>query len=104
MKIIRITILILFLLTVLPITNSSSDGSNHSQRISLDYNVKKELTQINYQIYINELDDFIEYGFPGNGSEENPFIIENYEISNLDVHGIAIYNVDQYFIIRNCVL
>jgi len=103
-KTIRITTLILFLLIVLPITNSSSVGSNHSQRTSLDYNVKKELTQINYQIYINELDDFIEYGFPGNGSEQNPFIIENYEIRDLDVHGITIYNVDQYFIIRNCVL
>ncbi len=42
-------------------------------------------------------------GWTGNGSQENPYIIENYEITPpYNGAGIYIGNTTKYFIIRNC--
>ena len=49
-------------------------------------------------------DDFNSYSFPGNGSESNPFIIENYEIITSNGKGISITGTTKYFVIRNCYL
>ncbi|WP_455392586.1 right-handed parallel beta-helix repeat-containing protein [[Eubacterium] cellulosolvens] len=38
----------------------------------------------------------------GAGSQGNPYVIENWSISASSSYGIRIYNVDVYFIIRNC--
>ena len=56
-------------------------------------------------IYIDENDDFtLENGVvAGNGTRENPYIIEGWEINACNVYdGIFIRNTDAYFIIRNC--
>lgn len=55
-------------------------------------------------IYINGNDDFIpENGvIAGNGTKENPYIIEGWEINASNTDGIRIENTDAYFIIRNC--
>lgn len=47
-------------------------------------------------------DDFINYGFSGEGSKENPYLIENLEIITEYIYGINIKNTDKYFVIRNC--
>ncbi len=42
-------------------------------------------------------------GFPGTGSELDPYIIENYEINVLlDDFGIYIQNTTKHFVIQNC--
>ncbi|MCG3217292.1 MAG: hypothetical protein KAS63_11225, partial [Candidatus Heimdallarchaeota archaeon] len=41
-------------------------------------------------ILIDSDDDFITYGFPGNGTEINPYIIENYNIITTTENGISI--------------
>ncbi len=41
-------------------------------------------------------------GWPGDGSQKNPYIIQNYEINALSDDGIRIENTSVYFIIRNC--
>ena len=42
-------------------------------------------------------------GWAGNGTEADPYIIENYEIdANGGAYGIWVVNVDLYFVIRNC--
>ena len=46
--------------------------------------------------------NFSDYGFPGNGSAVNPFIIENYNITTNDEIGISILDTTKFFIIRNC--
>ncbi|MBY9000691.1 MAG: right-handed parallel beta-helix repeat-containing protein, partial [Candidatus Heimdallarchaeota archaeon] len=46
--------------------------------------------------------DFIDYGFPGSGTEEEPYRIENYNITTLAFNGIRIENTTKYFIIQNC--
>ncbi len=48
-------------------------------------------------------------GWAGDGSEGNPYIIENYDVNaseatDDDAAGIKIENTDVYFIIRNCVI
>jgi parallel beta-helix repeat protein len=37
----------------------------------------------------------------GEGTKDNPYIIENYFIANTSGHGVEIRNTDKYFIIRN---
>ncbi|MFW9917670.1 MAG: nitrous oxide reductase family maturation protein NosD [Candidatus Thorarchaeota archaeon] len=38
----------------------------------------------------------------GSGSENNPFILENWDILARDIHGISIANTTAFFIIQNC--
>ncbi|NHJ39334.1 MAG: hypothetical protein FK731_04820 [Asgard group archaeon] len=45
---------------------------------------------------------FDKYDFPGIGTKEEPFIIENYYIVTADNYGIYIWNTTKYFIIQNC--
>ena len=45
-------------------------------------------------------DDFAP--FPGTGSQINPYIIENYNITTTDYSGIYVSSTTKYFIIRNC--
>ncbi len=52
-------------------------------------------------IHIDEDSDFT--AFPGSGTEEDPYIIENYNItSDVEVCGINISATTKFFIIRNC--
>jgi parallel beta-helix repeat protein len=48
--------------------------------------------------------DFVNYGFPGNGTESNPFVIEGLNISSGDESCISISNVIVSFVVRNCIL
>ena len=43
-------------------------------------------------------------GWAGDGTEGNPYIIENYDIDASSAIGIYIRNTDVYFIIRNCAI
>ncbi|MHA1979058.1 MAG: right-handed parallel beta-helix repeat-containing protein [Candidatus Hodarchaeales archaeon] len=60
--------------------------------------------QIHDPIHIDDPSDFGVYGFPGSGSEADPFIISGYSISNPSGHGIEIQNITSYFTICNNVL
>jgi parallel beta-helix repeat protein len=55
-------------------------------------------------IIIESNADFISYGFPGNGTIENPYIIENFRIGATGSNsvGISISNINAYFIVKNC--
>ena len=46
--------------------------------------------------------DFITYGFPGLGTAEDPYLIENYNITTNSEIGIYIEDTTKYFVIRNC--
>ncbi|MHA2209385.1 MAG: NosD domain-containing protein [Candidatus Thorarchaeota archaeon] len=48
--------------------------------------------------------DFVNYGFPGNGTESNPFVIEGLNISSEEASCISISNVIVSFVLRNCIL
>ncbi|MCG2826563.1 MAG: right-handed parallel beta-helix repeat-containing protein [Thermoplasmatales archaeon] len=56
-------------------------------------------------IYINGNDDFVvgQNGVvSGNGTESEPYIIENWDIDSSSDYGIAVTNTNAYFIIQNC--
>jgi hypothetical protein len=57
-----------------------------------------------YTIYIDENSDFENYGFPGTGSQANPYRIENYEIIADNCNLIHIQDTTAYFNISNCKL
>ena len=57
-------------------------------------------------IHINGNSDFASQagseGWAGDGSQKNPYVIQNYEINAFSEDGIRIENTSVYFIIRNC--
>ncbi len=55
-------------------------------------------------IYITSNEDFNEYEFPGDGTEENPYIIENYTYFDYGLSGIYISGVSKSVIIRNNII
>ena len=63
---------------------------------------------LNYEthdpIFITSTQDFIDYGFSGNGASGTPFIIANYSIFAAIGNCIEIKNINDYFIIENCYL
>ena len=48
--------------------------------------------------------DFKAYNFPGKGTADDPYIIENYNIDTTSARGIYITDTTKHFIIRNCVI
>jgi parallel beta-helix repeat protein len=54
------------------------------------------------QIAIAHDSDFIDYGFPGTGSAEDPYRIEKYNITEPNHLGIVILYTTKHFVIRNC--
>ena len=66
----------------------------------------KLMSQLSHlPIRINSNADFAAYGFPGNGTAGNPWLIENYEI-NGSGYGYCIYigNTTDEFVVRECYL
>ncbi|MCE7743196.1 MAG: hypothetical protein GOP50_12165 [Candidatus Heimdallarchaeota archaeon] len=49
-------------------------------------------------------EDFTGYNLPGKGTLENPYRIENYNITTDDLYCIYIINTTKYFLIENCYL
>ncbi len=57
-------------------------------------------------IEIESDEDFITHSFPGNGSQNNPYIIKDYTISasGSSSIGISISNTNSFFVIKNCLV
>ncbi|MHA1200399.1 MAG: right-handed parallel beta-helix repeat-containing protein [Candidatus Heimdallarchaeaceae archaeon] len=69
--------------------------------------------KIDAPIVITSDEDFLKYDFTGNGTKDNPFLIEDLEIINEQTrtsplfshpYGIYITNTSKHFIIQNCVI
>ena len=72
----------------------AEDYSNSSPRFS---------TTIE-RLTIESDEDFISYGFPGNGTEESPYLIDSYIVRSgfNESSDFYITNVTKHFIIQNC--
>ncbi|MCG3217293.1 MAG: right-handed parallel beta-helix repeat-containing protein [Candidatus Heimdallarchaeota archaeon] len=73
--------------------------------ITDDNQVNEELVKAYTQhesIMITHDDNFTYYGFSGNGTVVDPYVIENYYISTIDEYGIGIEFTTKHFVIRNC--
>ena len=53
-------------------------------------------------IFIIHDNNFTDYGIPGNGTIDNPYVIENYNITTSGSRGISIINTTKFFVIINC--
>ena len=66
-------------------------------------------TAVKNTILINSDDDFIKYEFPGAGSFEDPFIIEDRVLGANESFiknwyiGLEVINTTKNFVIRNCI-
>ncbi len=75
----------------------------NNTHLSFPFSIRPE--EINEYITITSDDHFIDYGFNGTGTEEDPYIIENVVISTWSYHnGIVIINTTKHFIIQDCIL
>ncbi len=75
--------------------------------IEAESNVEQnEDISVNYlvseAIGIHQDSHFDLFGFPGNGTESNPYIIENLKIITVAGSGIYIGDTTKHFIVRNC--
>jgi parallel beta-helix repeat protein len=56
-------------------------------------------------IRIDSVDDFAAGGWSGNGTESDPFVLENKALGSTENYGyVTILNTDCYFVIRGCYL
>ncbi len=101
-------IIILFLsINTIPATTSFSIINQKDNRLNfvlssrpsrlLDLSLVPHLA-----IEITHDDNFTDYGLPGLGTKEDPYVIENYNITTTSDKGIYITGTTKYYIIRNC--
>jgi len=96
--------------------NLTVDSDSHSS-----YQERKEIPQINFESALKPNDHaisyvshpsieilsdnhFSNYSFSGVGTELDPYIIENYNITTSNNSGILIHNTSKYFKIQNCII
>ena len=82
-------------------------GTSKYLQVDATYNssVNEDLIEsyvISNAIGIYQNSHFVDLGFPGNGSESNPYIIENLKIVSDANTGIYVGSTTKYFIIRDC--
>ncbi len=97
-KIRGVLIIVLFCITINFQENSHTIANNNEinhRDLTLEYSVHDPIRITNDQ-------NFTDYGFSGNGTEESPFIIENFNITTTSRIGIYIYNTTKHFVVRNC--
>jgi parallel beta-helix repeat protein len=68
---------------------------------NFDERIHRSSFESHDQIIIYGDDDFVEQGWPGSGTSEDPYIIEGYEIVS-DYDCIAIHSTTVHFVVRNC--
>ena len=94
----KITELFIVLITIFLLLNQTE--SYTETNISL---INKTNLIASDPIKITSDQDFIDLGFSGSGTKEDPYIIENYEINGTaSEDGIHIAHTTKYFIIRGC--
>ena len=103
----RISIIIVIVLTISILNvNFTHFIEGETNLIPSDYHEKindfrKDLIEVS-PILINSDSDFISYGFPGDGSEINPYVIANYSIVTSNSYCINIKWTTKHFVIKNC--
>ncbi len=68
----------------------------------IDYSITFNSLTEHQPIIITEDDDFELFDFSGNGSSENPYIIEGLNITTFETRAISISGVTKHFVIINC--
>ncbi len=89
-----------FLILIFPVMQNSQASTfiDNNNLYQINDNISHE------PINIYSLLDIVEYGLPGDGSPNNPYRIENYNITTDDYACIRIVGVKKFFLISNCYL
>ncbi|MFX1271184.1 MAG: right-handed parallel beta-helix repeat-containing protein [Promethearchaeota archaeon] len=98
-------LLTLVLLLLTPVLASSTQAFHLEGKLLISEavtNLKPAQFEVWEPIFIQNAEEFASYGFPGNGTESNPYIIERLNISTVGETCIWIQDVDVSFVIRNC--
>lgn len=78
-------------------------GRNTIAKEPSDNNLNNELALVDHEsIFINHDDNFTTLGFTGNGTEDNPYLIENLSLTDFTKPGMEIMFTTKFFEIRNC--
>ncbi|MFX0052884.1 MAG: hypothetical protein ACFE8U_16525, partial [Candidatus Hermodarchaeota archaeon] len=88
------------IIPVLP-TPTSNENNYPQGRLTIHYQVHAPISIWGNGAFANQATD---EGWPGTGTNVDPYIIDGLNISDYPGDLIKIYYVDAYFIIRNCVL
>ena len=92
--------IVLFLIVSFSIINSDYVfvSTNNIQAVKQDRNFSS-----NSFIFIDEDSDFIDYGFPGNGTLTDPYLLEDMTLSenSTTLSSIHIENTTRFFVISN---
>lgn len=104
-----VCILIITTLLVFSSFGNQREGHNYNHLSNFSNNMEENLISLGYTphvpIEIDSDSDFSSYGFPGAGSEVDPYIIEGYIITNTteDIRcAISIIETTKHFVIRDC--
>ncbi len=107
-KKLTLILLILIIISLIPILRglNVTDKPNEDSlvnRISIDFEEGTDYSSYepHDRIIIYGDDDFIEQGWPGSGTSEDPYVIEGYEIVS-DYDCIAIHSTTVHYVVRNC--
>ena len=100
------TLLFLLIFTIIFYNQYIYGNCNKTNLYTLSILSEDKILDANYFITILNDDNFTDYGFPGSGTEEDPYRIEDIHLSSSDnfANGIAIANTSMHFIIQNCFL
>ena len=96
---------ILFLAVILCLSIPQSTIRTNQTETLICYSIRSsEYYAVHGSISIESDQDFIDYGFPGNGSADNPYILERLNVTSSSSLGMAVSVRDThaYFIIRDC--
>lgn len=103
--------ILLFILIIHLTLNVNSIRANRTDIIlSTTHSIQIQDNEISItsqtsSLIINDDLDFITYNLPGSGTKEDPYLIENYQISTTGrVAGIDIRKTTKHFNIRNCTI
>lgn len=110
-KLFEIIVIISIIIAFISISYLENDEQkteiSESTRYSIETHQSNSFYEIDPILIVND-DQFLNYrsiyGWPGNGSNENPYIISGYTIRNTSGSAININNVELYFVITNCLL
>lgn len=102
----NIIILVLLLSSNLFLISGISNNVSVKGNVSFNTtsNPKSIISNTNsaFEIDIDSDKNLTDYGFPGEGTLENPYRIENYRIDTSQYQAISICNTTKYIVVQNC--
>jgi parallel beta-helix repeat protein len=94
------------LLSLGSLKTQSQQGNNTADLLELNSNYIERKIHLNYEphdsIDIQSDTELANVAVGGDGSFEDPFVLEGWEIETMDMWGIHITQTTKYFVIRNC--